>query len=514
MIKKITISLLGLFTISSQAQDIYSIETLSARDLSGTARFVGMGGAMSALGADISVMSTNPAGTGLYRRNDVATTTSFLLQPDAEKMQGIGRSRVSFDQLGFVVATNLGLDKLEFVNFGVNYHKAKNFKNHINVANHYTGGMSQSWQMMDLAYAGGWLDLDNNNDRDLTTPFTNLGYDTYMIDPIFDEEGNITGYEPSDADNYSYKRVQWGGAHQWDFNLSMNFNDQFYAGVTATYYDLDKRSYTDYTEQIINPANQSLNDYYYTTDEHMNGEGYGASLGFIWRPFEESSFRVGASIHTPVNYKIDVSTDLYMDSPYASGGQDYTVRSMNIVNYYEVETPWRFNISAGGTLANTLAYGIEYEYQDASGADVTYEDGLIKDYALSHELERSMKGIHNFKTGVELRMIPQLALRVGYNYVSSPFERSAFLNHFLDSDNYYYATNTDYVNLSETHRVSCGLGFTYKKFTADCAYVYQMQHADVYAFHLPHEHSNKNRLDAARVDLNQHKFMLTLGYKF
>jgi long-subunit fatty acid transport protein len=125
-----------------------------------------------------------------------------------------------------------------------------------------------------------------------------------------------------------------------------------------------------------------------------------------------------------------------------------------------------------------------------------------------------MKGIHNFKTGVELRMIPQLALRVGYNYVSSPFERSAYLNHFLDSDNYYYATNTDYVNLSETHRVSCGLGFTYKKFTADCAYVYQMQHADVYAFHLPHEHSNKNRLDAARVDLNQHKFMLTLGYKF
>ncbi|MBO5698632.1 MAG: hypothetical protein J6R79_01325 [Bacteroidaceae bacterium] len=512
--KKITACLFAALAITAQAQDIYNIESFSARDLNGTARFVGMGGAMSALGADLSVMSTNPAGTALYRRNDVATTLSLLAQPHAEKMQGIGRTRASFDQLGFVIATPLNFDNLEYVNFGINYHKARNFKNHIDVANHYTGGMSQSWQMMDLAYANGWLDLDNNNDRDLTTPFTNLGYDTYMIDPIYDEEGNITGYEPSDADNYSYKRVQWGGTHQWDFNLSMNFSDRFYAGLTATYYDLNKRSYTDYTEQIINPADQSLNDYYYTTDEHTDGEGYGASFGLIWRPFEDNAFRVGLAIHTPVNYTIDVSTDLYMDSPYASNGQDYTARGMNVTNYYEVETPWRFNISAGGTIANAMAYGVEYEYQDATSADVTYDDGFIKDHALGNELERTMKGVHNFKTGVEFRMIPQLAMRVGYNYVSSPFKRSAYLNHFLDSDNYYYATNTDYVNLSETHRVTWGLGFTYKKFTADCAYMYQMQHADVYAFHLPEAHASANRLDASRVDLNQHKFMLTIGYKF
>ena len=44
------------------AQDTYESARLLGSDLNGTARYVGMGGAMEALGADISTISTNPAG--------------------------------------------------------------------------------------------------------------------------------------------------------------------------------------------------------------------------------------------------------------------------------------------------------------------------------------------------------------------------------------------------------------------------------------------------------------------
>ena len=47
-------------------------------DLNGTARFVGMGGAMGALGGDISTMGTNPAGIGIYRSNDVMVSFGFV----------------------------------------------------------------------------------------------------------------------------------------------------------------------------------------------------------------------------------------------------------------------------------------------------------------------------------------------------------------------------------------------------------------------------------------------------
>ena len=44
------------------AQETYENAKLAENDLNGTARYVGMGGAMEALGADISTISTNPAG--------------------------------------------------------------------------------------------------------------------------------------------------------------------------------------------------------------------------------------------------------------------------------------------------------------------------------------------------------------------------------------------------------------------------------------------------------------------
>ena len=53
-------ALLAMATAS--AQNAYDAERLLGNDLNGTARFVGMGGAMGALGGDMSVMGTNPEG--------------------------------------------------------------------------------------------------------------------------------------------------------------------------------------------------------------------------------------------------------------------------------------------------------------------------------------------------------------------------------------------------------------------------------------------------------------------
>ena len=68
-----------LVAISANTQTIYDATNLTQRDLNGTARFVGMGGAMSALGGDISTIGTNPAGIGIYRSNDVMTSFSYSL---------------------------------------------------------------------------------------------------------------------------------------------------------------------------------------------------------------------------------------------------------------------------------------------------------------------------------------------------------------------------------------------------------------------------------------------------
>ena len=67
----ISIALLSLCGLPAMAQETYENTKLVDNDLNGTARYVGMGGAMEALGADISTMGTNPAGIGLFRKSKV-----------------------------------------------------------------------------------------------------------------------------------------------------------------------------------------------------------------------------------------------------------------------------------------------------------------------------------------------------------------------------------------------------------------------------------------------------------
>ena len=74
------VALLAATTIA-QAQDTYLNDRVTATDdVIGTARYVGMGGALGALGADLSVMSSNPAGTGLYRKSDVAISFGAVIR--------------------------------------------------------------------------------------------------------------------------------------------------------------------------------------------------------------------------------------------------------------------------------------------------------------------------------------------------------------------------------------------------------------------------------------------------
>ena len=117
--------------LAANAQDAYDVSRIIGSELNGTARFVGMGDAMGALGGDISVMGTNPAGIGIYRRNDFSL--SFGLNNTAAESNFNGnsmkedRTKASFDQIGFVYSYKVGNEtSLRFVNFGFNYHKRRN----------------------------------------------------------------------------------------------------------------------------------------------------------------------------------------------------------------------------------------------------------------------------------------------------------------------------------------------------------------------------------------------------
>lgn len=529
---------------SGMAQDIYKVQQFSATDLNGDARYIGMGGAMSALGANLSAMGTNPASTGLYRRGDAAITGSLLTQSDKNGVAthlGSSATNTSLDQAGFLYSLNVDGENLKFVNLGFNYKKSRNFRNLISLKNvPLLGGVSQTWQMRELAntLSKGWLDLKVDADRALTTPLTNLGYDVFLIDPIRDASGHVTDYKHGYAEAYHYHRAQKGGVQQYDFNLAFNVSNRVYFGVNVGVYDIQSQSMLEYEEASLDEAGVPFQDakghrktYLMKQIETVSGTGVDAKLGVIARPFAESPFRIGVAMTLPTFYTISSSSRLFMSSPYehtnTKTGEhyEYTESAMESNNDYYMRSPLKFNFSLGTTIGKDVAIGAEYEIADHTTAQVRqpdsgYYDGGwssgTKDGYMQDQINAYLRDTHTVRLGVEARIAPKFYTRVGYNFVSAPMRKEALLNLFTSSPSYRFATNTDYVNLGATNRFTCGLGYRGANFYTDIAYQYQTQKADVYpfAYNKDGAAAERNDLPAQRLNLNRHQIALTFGYRF
>lgn len=543
MKRKYSLALAALTLCGSMsAQDIYKVENLSGNDLNGTARYVGMGGAMNVLGADISSMGINPAGTGLYRRSDVAFTGSATIQPNAVSMLDIDKARGSFDQAGFVYAFKTGNSGLKYFNIGFNYQKRRNFKNYIGLTGiALPNGMSQTWELSQMA---GTLDLYKDNDRGKTMPIANAAYDSQLLDAQVDETGKVTGYNPINATDYNYRRVQWGGVQQYDFNLSANIDDRIYAGVTFGVYNVNMHSGVYYDETIVpeegmTPEQVRYNYYFMNQEEQLTGTGFDAKFGVIFRPLEDSPLRLGLSFATPTFYDLTSNAYVYMNSPYAftdevkqyhpyaKGDSFHTEGTFNTGDFdYRIRTPWKLNIGLATTFGRNIALDAEYEISRYTGASISYPDydsysdwwgttSSTKDRELNNEIDNWLKPVHTFRVGVEAKLAPSFYGRLGYNYVSSAFKDDAYLNLFTASSSYYNRTNTDYVNLGDINRVTAGLGYRGRNVYFDIAYQYQHQGGTAYAFnYIENGDKTTNRLQGQKVNLNRHNIMMTLGFKF
>lgn len=494
--------------VGVQAQDIFQMVDFSSEDLNGTARFVGMGGAMSALGADMSVMGTNPAGIGLYRKSDVAASLSFVSQSKGRKYEGKDKNHVSFDNMGIVYVSKLKGTACRFLNIGFNYHKIKDFNQIVNTSYDYgdTPGASQTWQMSDLSNYWGHPSAG--------TLLSDMGYQAYLLGD---------DYSAYNAGAYYYDKARWGSIQSYDFNISANFSDRVYAGITIGVQHVDYNSISCYTEDLY--TNDGTYDGLYNLTNYRDISGYGVNFkfGLIFRPIESSPFRVGLSVATRTHYDLKYRATASLDS-YLGSEADESYREQATVRYdYNIKTPWKFGISLGHTLTfgtSCLALDAEYEYSDYSTAEVTYGDDWDgwdddEDLALNNEADRWLNGVSTFKFGVEFMPIPEFAIRAGYNHVTSPVDHDAYVNQFINSASLDYATSTAYAVPSPTNRYTVGLGFNTNGFYIDATCKFENRHARYYAFNTQAgSNTSENECPSTKINLNNTQILFTVGYRF
>ncbi len=334
----------------AHAQDTYLNDRLTTvDDINGSARYVGMGGALGALGADLSVISSNPAGMGLYRKSDVGITFGVVVpngngwDKNDHTTYGERLARATFDQAGMVFCFGGNDNMLRGVNIALNYQKKINYNQGFFADNNNLGGLSQMDQLAELASAG-FATSENLAGLAVMPVDRKPSMDDYYLSQ--DADGNYVNEVPSYSNNYT--RHQTGALHSYDFNVSFNVNDRVYVGTT---FGVDDVSYDSWSEYAEFGGDDGLNHSLYN-DVRVDGYGINAKFGIIVRPIEASSFRVGIAVETPTWYRLRNSTIYNLDvSDQIESYLEYTVR-----------TPWKGRISLGSTVSSLLAWGFEYEY--------------------------------------------------------------------------------------------------------------------------------------------------------
>lgn len=513
-----------------QAQNTFqNAEASQDHDLQGTARYVSMGGAFTALGADISAMGDNPAATALMRKSEVAITAGAIWGADETMTHMYDRTHATFDQGGLVGSFRIDGRYVKNFNIGFNYHKKINYNN-LNGGETYCAG-SQLNQLAGLLNVWG--------DGILNSSLYGAYYDCGLLDKSGTGSGSMwsRSSQLSPTWGQSMYRMTSGGLHAYDINFSVNVKDRYYVGLNIGVEHMSYNNESSYTERI-GPDENPLD--YYIEDRHtIKGTGVNFKLGAIIRPIEDNPLRLGVAIETPTWFLLTSRYDYTLYSKFNSELNDPNPPVIPINDYYRpanvffpvpnayptycsgfydmdysLRTPWRFRLGIGSTVKNWFAWGADFEYAifkyEGQGYPANDERrsifNTIEDVYMNTNTRSCLSGQYRVKFGLEAKPIRQLALRLGYNYVSSIYKNEEWDPGCADEST-VKSIGTSWVTTSPTHLITMGMGTRIKWFGIDLAYKCRLQHG--YYF---------GNLDAypAHVDMNQrrHTVVCTLSARF
>lgn len=529
-----------LFSLPVAAQETYENANLTSTDLNGTARYVGMGGAMEALGADVSTIGSNPAGIGLFRRSQLSVSGGLLMQSNGKEYGDGKKTNASFDQIGFVYTTRAS--RGSNLNFGFNYTKGKNFDFLLNASGKLGNGSQNNQSYLKHVLGSenyGGFDVRKKDDAYIgfASPQANfvswtwnqldyLYFNTLLPDAT--TAGKFNNYL---ADSYTFDKASTGYVGNYDFNISGSIQDQFYLGLAFGLKDIHYDSESRYNERLSN----GVGDVSVLDIRRITGTGFDITAGIIVRPIASSPFRIGAYVKTPTWYDLTTSNVTRIDRNTNTSGKNDWGKVPNSYDY-KLWTPWKFGLSLGHTVGNYLALGLTYEFEDHSTLDSRINDGgYYNDYygtyyetssadkSMNKHTKQALKGVSTLKMGAEYKPTSNLALRLGYNYISPKYNKDAQKDPTIVSPGSAYSSSTDFVNWDSTNRFTFGIGYQINKFNVDLAYQYSMQKGTFYPFSTMNfsihdtatgnTTSYSNQAVGAKVDNNRGQLLLTVGYR-
>lgn len=416
------------------AQSEYDALRFSQTYQQGTARSAAMGGAFGALGGDISVMATNPAGIAIYNKGELTFTPEIISNNTESSFNGQSATDSKFAMkianFGFVSATQSNRSSgFKGFAWGIGYNRLNDFTNNDRFKN-----VNSDQSMLDS-----WVDRANGKQPgNLNYYAEGLGHEVLLLWDDSETDGihnKINYYNPHSyewkeekaPDLYGQTQTRTmnkkGGINTWDFSLAGNYNDMVFFGASLGIQTLHYKFNSVYREQDDKEPYEIPYDYWEFKEEgKSNGAGVNLKVGVLVKP--TNYLRFGAAIHTPTLYSI---TDRYTSQVAVQynwyDNHDFREAKSDNQDYmYTVVTPMKAILSGAFVVPGYGLLSLDYESVNYTKCRMQSGDDDNYDFeAENNAIKDKFQKTNNFRVGLEGLAGP-VALRAGYALYGNPYK--------------------------------------------------------------------------------------------
>ena len=467
--------------------------------------------------------------------NDLIGTT-LTISPQSTRVNnlpgnvGSNKTRVYFDNLGFVGTFHLGDMALRNINFGVAYNSRKNFARNYRV-NYQSLNGSLSNAIAGLCSDNPNNLLTSNGAYDNGAPWLDiLAYDNFLI--AYSPDATVSNnkyyglFSEGSTSGSGYLDVRENGYNnEYTFNFGGNISDRVFFGIGVGVIDLKYELISEYGEYLNGTTGETEIDgtlYPITSSNYslynelvLDGTGVNFKAGLI--AYITNSWRIGAAIHTPTYYSVRRSAygDIINDYIYTENGLDTKAQSNSgtptSTNHFSLRTPLRFMIGTSYQFGYKAIVSADYEYTAYSKMKLSDDNGYEQTYAYDNDdIRNYLKNTHTVRIGAEYRITPQLSARAGYSFTSSPVS-----DKWLENRAYVPTSGTlPSYSLGRTkNNYSVGLGYRFRYVYIDAAYQHRRVSDEVMAYSaIPDKKISGS--ESARLITKNNNIILTFGVKF
>ena len=417
MIKRI--SLVAFLSLGAMyyAQDASVIkntaEVYSGSNFGGTAKFNSMAGSMGALGGDLSAITVNPAGTGVFITGDVSAT--LAVQGNKNNSNLFGKSfESSYNN------TNLG-QVGGVVSFETN--------------------SNSPWQFVNLAFNYSTKNLED---------YVQTPGNSSIKEAVQYESGGNTVNDFLVYNGHAYDRT--GTASNLNVSLGGNYENKIYLGAGLNFKTAELEQSDFFQYQL-----QNLEEYAYYQKQYSpyreSSNGFSASVGIIGKI--NNNIRLGVAVESPTFWNL---TRTYTE--YGFNSSDNVVYGI-YDETRKLTTPMKLTLSGAVVASKNFAVNVDYtlgvtkpKYKVEGSAETQLNNYFSSDY----------KNTSDLRVGAEYR-VAGFRLRGGYGLEANPFDASSLKS--------FNSTGTSGTNsysslfLGKRQTLAGGLGYDFKSFYVD-----------------------------------------------